>query len=523
MITTSGGSPSPAPRKSLKRKADKQLTPQLQEIEDNEIEIQRLIDGQRQTASYLGALWRSQNQMNINQFNYSSSGYDNVKAQGSLTLLNRQNDVWFTSKTTESETQLSFNSNFFSEEAIKRRLRTHMIKSDKIMRDCNKILRDCKISKNQDDEVVGGGSTRILAQATPQTAPLFGFGKSNPNPSMGPLKRDVFMFGSNSTPATQFPAALGGSSEPQKTKPSLYVFKAGRTQSSTPQTTEQARRLFVFGDSAPPKSAVSDGHPSISQAAKSSNASSESFTVPKTSFSLKPIGTSARTRRQRTKKKSLRRKPVPTLFVAAPASLSRSASGDVLKERKATKLSPPKTLPPKADHNIIKQRKILKVKRRSATGSSTDKPNSSSRPTSNSPQRDEKPHKPSPPPSPVPKSSASTSSSDTDEVLLIKMRATLLARVDQGWAKKAKGTLHVYQAKSNSKKRWIVLKNNNNECILNLLVEQMLNLNKLVKQSNKGTAAYIKYSVKKRNSTEPLLLQVMPETLDKLYSALLDE
>ena len=101
------------------------------------------------------------------------------------------------------------------------------------------------------------------------------------------------------------------------------------------------------------------------------------------------------------------------------------------------------------------------------------------------------------------------------------MRATLFTRVDRTWAKKAKGTLYVYKAKSN-KIRWIELKNDN-ECILNLLVEQMINLHKLVKESTKGTCAYIKYSSEKRKGTETLLLQVMPEHLDKLYSTLLGE
>lgn len=174
------------------------------------------------------------------------------------------------------------------------------------------------------------------------------------------------------------------------------------------------------------------------------------------------------------------------------------------------------------------------MKRRSSTGSSsTDKPSttttSSSNSTRNSPQREETPNAPCPltPPPQVPKSSASTSptqSSDTDdsdEVLLIKMRATLFTRVDRTWAKKAKGTLHVYTTKSNSKIRWIELKNNDNECILNLLVEQMIDLHKLVKESTKGVCAYIKYSVEKRKGKESLLLQVMPVNLDKLYSTLI--
>ena len=222
-----------------------------------------------------------------------------------------------------------------------------------------------------------------------------------------------------------------------------------------------------------------------------------------------------------------------------PAYVMWRASDDVLKQRrvvKATKLSH-KTPPPKADDDIIKQRKIVKVKRRTSTGSSsTDKlsTTTSSRSNPNSPQRDETPNVPSPltpPPPQVSKSSANTSTSpappqtqpDTDEVLLLRMRATLFTRADRTWAKKAKGTLHVYEAKSNSKIRWIELKNSDNECILNLLVEQMINLHKLVKESTKGTCAYIKYSVEKRKSTETSLLQVMPENLDKLYSTLICE
>jgi len=219
-----------------------------------------------------------------------------------------------------------------------------------------------------------------------------------------------------------------------------------------------------------------------------------------------------------------------------PAYVMWRASDDVLKQRrvvKATKLSHKSSPPPKADESVIQQRKIIKVKRRSSTcSSSTDKPSTtSSNSTPSSPQRDDTstPHVSGPSPPPVPKSSANTSptpqtsdTDDTDEVLLLKMRATLFTRVDRTWAKKAKGTLHVYKAKSNEI-RWIELKNNDNECILNLLVEQMINLHKLVKESTKGVCAYIKYSVEKRKGTESLLLQVMPGMLDPLYSTLICE
>ena len=214
-----------------------------------------------------------------------------------------------------------------------------------------------------------------------------------------------------------------------------------------------------------------------------------------------------------------------------PAYVMWRASDDVLKQRRVVKVSKlsHKTPPPKADEHTIKQRKIIKVKRRSSTCSTT-----TTSPNLNSPQRDETPNVPSPltPPPPPPKVSKSSvntlptqpsDTDDTDEVLLLKMRATLFTRADQTWAKKAKGTLHVYTAKSNSKIRWIELKNSDNECILNLLVEQMINLHKLIKESTKGVCAYIKYSVAKRKCTETLLLQVMPENLDKLYSTLICE
>ena len=67
------------------------------------------------------------------------------------------------------------------------------------------------------------------------------------------------------------------------------------------------------------------------------------------------------------------------------------------------------------------------------------------------------------------------------------------------------------------------MKNSDNECILNLLVEQMINLHKLVKESTKGVCAYIKYSVEKRKGEETSLLQVMPDMLGTLYSTLLGE
>ena len=83
--------------------------------------------------------------------------------------------------------------------------------------------------------------------------------------------------------------------------------------------------------------------------------------------------------------------------------------------------------------------------------------------------------------------------------------------------------LHVYCARSDTEIRWIELLGENNSCILNLLVEQMLDLSKLIKESAKGKATYIRFTLEKMKGKELMLLQVMPEFLDKLYSALKGE
>ena len=103
---------------------------------------------------------------------------------------------------------------------------------------------------------------------------------------------------------------------------------------------------------------------------------------------------------------------------------------------------------------------------------------------------------------------------------MLKLRATLFTRVDAEWVKRARGTLYVYKENSNSGEiRWIELICQD-ECILNLLVEQMVDISKLVKESKKGIASYIRFSVEKRKAKELLLIQVVPESLDTLYSTL---
>ena len=48
----------------------------------------------------------------------------------------------------------------------------------------------------------------------------------------------------------------------------------------------------------------------------------------------------------------------------------------------------------------------------------------------------------------------------------------------------------------------------------------MVDMSKLVKESKKGIASYIRFSVEKRKAKELLLIQVVPENLDTLYSTL---
>ena len=188
----------------------------------------------------------------------------------------------------------------------------------------------------------------------------------------------------------------------------------------------------------------------------------------------------------------------------------RRASDDVLKQRrvlKAPKLSPQKGSPPRANEEVIRQRKIIKAKRSSF--GSPPKPSAqqaTSQPTNSF----------TPEPNP-------THQAEPEEILLVKMSAKLFSREDKEWVKKAKGILHVYCARSDTQIRWIELLGENNSCILNLLVEQMLDLSKLIKESSKGKATYIRFTLEKMKGKELMLVQVMPEFLDKLYSALKGE
>ena len=192
----------------------------------------------------------------------------------------------------------------------------------------------------------------------------------------------------------------------------------------------------------------------------------------------------------------------------------RRASDDVLKQRrvlKAPKLSPQKGSPPRANEEVIRRRKIIKAKR-----SSFGSPPKPSAQQSSSP-KSAQPTNSTPAPNP-------TQQTEPEEILLVKMSAKLFSREDKEWVKKAKGMLHVYCARSDTQIRWIELLGvENNSCILNLLVEQMLDLSKLIKESAKGKATYIRFTLEKMKGKELMLLQVMPEFLDKLYSALKGE
>lgn len=200
----------------------------------------------------------------------------------------------------------------------------------------------------------------------------------------------------------------------------------------------------------------------------------------------------------------------------------RRASDDVLKQRrvlKAPKLSPQKGSPPRANEEVIRRRKIIKAKRSSfgsppkpSNNCATQQPS----PPNSAQQATLHPNSFTPSPNP-------THQAEPEEILLVKMSAKLFSREDKEWVKKAKGMLHVYCARSDAQIRWIELLGENNSCFLNLLVEQMLDLSKLIKESAKGKATYIRFTLEKMKGKELMLLQVMPEFLDKLYSALKGE
>ena len=210
----------------------------------------------------------------------------------------------------------------------------------------------------------------------------------------------------------------------------------------------------------------------------------------------------------------------PSASASTSTTMSR-ASEDILNQRKflkAARLSPPKTGFNRASEDVIKQRKIVTVNKKmlgsSSPSCSSPAPRSAAQ-YSSTPQ-----HYLSPTPkqfSPLSTPDRMTHSTScstpeqtnsTDEEIHLMTRAKLFARVDSQWVNQGTGALNICTANV----KFVVGKG----VLLDVDVEQMLHMTKLLKESSKGVAAHIRFHL----GTEVFLIQVKPDILDKLFSTL---
>ena len=101
------------------------------------------------------------------------------------------------------------------------------------------------------------------------------------------------------------------------------------------------------------------------------------------------------------------------------------------------------------------------------------------------------------------------------------MRAKLFLKDGSlGWVKTAAGILRCCRTTS---KQSIKLQSDNGSILLNLEVGKLKSLAKVIKETKKGKASYVKFSdvVDVNKGEESFLIQVKPELLDKLYSAMM--
>ena len=177
------------------------------------------------------------------------------------------------------------------------------------------------------------------------------------------------------------------------------------------------------------------------------------------------------------------------------------ASDDVLKQRtilKATKLSPPKGAT-RATADVIHRRRIVKANR-SWFGAGSSPPRSPAAPATATPKQRNDATSPCPNPSatsiPEPKavgrSPTQTTKPAAGEEKALEMRAKLFSRTNAGWAKRGTGTLRLCCTFSG--RRSVKLLGENGSVLLDVDVENMMLVSKLIKESVKGNCAYLRFT-----------------------------
>ena len=102
----------------------------------------------------------------------------------------------------------------------------------------------------------------------------------------------------------------------------------------------------------------------------------------------------------------------------------------------------------------------------------------------------------------------------------LEMRAKLFSRTNAGWAKRGTGTLRLCCTFSG--RRSVKLLGENGSVLLDVDVENMMLVSKLIKESAKGNCAYVRFTAEfsAEKGREVFLIQVKPDLLNTLYSSL---
>lgn len=110
---------------------------------------------------------------------------------------------------------------------------------------------------------------------------------------------------------------------------------------------------------------------------------------------------------------------------------------------------------------------------------------------------------------------------NTDEDVLLEVRAKHVKREEGQWKKYGAGVLRLYRHRVNSKCR-MVIRNDIGKVQFNVGVSKGMKFEKVIKQSKKGPAAYVKFLAVEDASKglESFMLQVKPDSLDKLHDTL---
>jgi len=110
---------------------------------------------------------------------------------------------------------------------------------------------------------------------------------------------------------------------------------------------------------------------------------------------------------------------------------------------------------------------------------------------------------------------------NTDEEVLYELRAKHIKFEDGAWKKYGAGILRLYRHNVSGKHR-IVICSAIGKVQFNVMVSKGMKFEKVIKNGNKGKAAYVKFFAmeSQERGVENFMLQVKPKCVDKLHSTL---